>query len=71
MGKKIFEDLKNLKPSKKIAVNSFSNAVNGNLVRKRMNEIVNSILDSIRNHGQYDIKYNQIINDIFQNIYGI
>ena len=36
-----------------------------------INEIVNSILDSIRNHGQYDIKYNQIINDIFQNIYGI
>jgi DNA (cytosine-5)-methyltransferase 1 len=43
LGKKIFEDLNNLNSSKKISVSGFSNAVNGNIVREKMNEIVNSI----------------------------
>lgn len=43
LGKKILDDLKSLKPSKKVVVNDFVSAINGNLVREKMNEIVNSI----------------------------
>jgi DNA (cytosine-5)-methyltransferase 1 len=43
LGRKILDDLKSIKPSKKIAANGFADALNGNLVREKMNEIVNSI----------------------------
>ncbi len=43
LGKKILEDLKSLKPSKKVAVSNFATVLNGNIVREKMNEIVNSI----------------------------
>jgi len=43
LAKKILEDLKNVKTTKKATTNNFANAINGNRVREKMNEIVNSI----------------------------
>ncbi len=43
LGKKIFNDLNNLKTIKKIINNNIVKEMNGNLVREKMNEIVNSI----------------------------
>lgn len=43
LGKKILDDLKTLKPSKIDSVNNFATVLNGNIVREKMNEIVNNI----------------------------
>ena len=43
LGKKIFEDLANLKAVKKAPVKKVIKQMNGNLVRERMNEIISSI----------------------------
>lgn len=43
LGKKIFEDLDNLKAIKKVPVRKAIKQINGNLVRERMNEIISSI----------------------------
>jgi DNA (cytosine-5)-methyltransferase 1 len=43
LGQKIFKDLSSLKSNKKEVVQNFNQAVNGNIVREKMNEIINSI----------------------------
>jgi hypothetical protein len=43
LGKKIFEDLANVKAVKKVPVKKVIKQMNGNLVRERMNEIISSI----------------------------
>jgi DNA (cytosine-5)-methyltransferase 1 len=45
LGKKIFEDLKGLKPSQSVGVNNFAIAINGNVVREKMNAFVKSITE--------------------------
>ncbi|SDW55267.1 DNA cytosine methyltransferase [Flavobacterium degerlachei] len=43
LGQKIFKDLSSLKSNKKEVVQDFNQAVNGSIVREKMNEIINSI----------------------------
>jgi DNA (cytosine-5)-methyltransferase 1 len=43
LGKKIFEDLDNLKAVRKTPVRKAIKQINGDLVRERMNEIISSI----------------------------
>lgn len=43
LGQKIFDDLSSLKTMKRVANKNFVTEINGNLVREKMNEIINSI----------------------------
>jgi len=43
LGQKIFDDLNSLKTVKRVANKNFVTEINGNLVREKMNEIINSI----------------------------